>query len=150
MSRENVEGAASRRLMSAVLAVVLGIGSLAVWTLVPAGWLYLTKDVSPGGVRFVTVLLACPLTMVAVVMLLYRVDGHRQRLSGAPERSASRSGWLRSVSDARRSRSNSSLLEVMLVASALIALILLGVWWGFFADALNPSGPTAPGTEHNL
>jgi len=150
MSREDVANAPSRRLTSAVMAVALGVGSLAVWTLVPAAWLYLTRDVSPGGVRFLAVVLGCPLTMVALVLLLYRVDSYRQRLRGTPERIASHSGWLRSVSDAPRSRAKSSLLEVMLVVSALIAVVVLVVWWGLVADSLNPSGPTAPGTEHDL
>ena len=38
----------------------------------------------------------------------------------------------------------SSLLEVTLVASAIIALIALVVWWAFLADSSDPSGPLQP------
>jgi hypothetical protein len=32
----------------------------------------------------------------------------------------------------------------MLIASAVVALILLVLWWAFLADNPNPSGPLQP------
>jgi hypothetical protein len=116
---------ARTQLVRGLLACVVVAGSLAVWTAVPVGWLYLTGDlVSGAGARFVLVMFGCPLTMALVGVLLSRVEAHRRGLSPAGE------PW--------------SLLEVALVASAVLALVGLVLWWTLLADSPNPSGPLNP------
>lgn len=110
-----------------LLAGVIVAGSLAFWTLVPIGWLYLTAGlVTHGGARFLIAMFGIPLSMAAAYVALSRVEAYRQSL-GTPE-----------------SRSGRSLLEVMLVVSAAIALVGLVLWWAFLADTVDPSGPLQP------
>jgi len=116
---------ARTQLVRGFLAGVVVAGSLAVWTAVPVGWLYLTGDlVSDAGARLVIVIFGCPLTMALVSVLLSRVEAHRRGLSPADE------PW--------------SLLEVALVASAVVALVGLVLWWALLADNPSPSGPLQP------
>jgi hypothetical protein len=131
--------AAHARVTRGLLACVIIAGSLALWTVVPIAWLSLTRDLAPGG-RFVLVILGLPLTMALVFALLSWVDSYRRRLSAVSEPS---SGARASNGDSERGE-RPSLLEVMLVVSAITALVGLIVWWAFIADAADPSGPLQP------
>jgi hypothetical protein len=116
---------AGTALTRAALAGMIVVGSLALWTVVPVSWLYLTGGLVPhGGTRFVLVLFGCPLTMALMFWALSRVEVRRRLLSPTGE--------------------SGRLLEVMLVASGVIALVSLVVWWFFIADTANPSGPLQP------
>lgn len=126
--------AGERRLTRGLLACVVIIGSLALWTAVPIGWMYFTgRLVADQGGRFVLVIFGVPLSIALVFTLLSRVDGHRRRLNPVVE----------PASENDRPKGH-SLLEVMLVASAVVALVALVVWWFFIADTANPSGPLQP------
>ena len=107
------------------LACIVIAGGFALWTVVPVGWMYLTGElVSGGGARFVLVLFGCPLTMAGAFVLLSAVEGQRRLLSPASD--------------------PLPLLEVTLVASAVIAIVALVGWWALLADSPNPSGPLQP------
>ena len=117
-----------------LLACVIVVGSLALWTAVPVGWMYFTSGlVTHEGARFVLVIFGVPATMALVFMALGRVDSYRRNLDPAPS----------DASGNQRSRGH-SLLEVMLVVSGAIALIALVAWWFLLADSPDPSGPLQP------
>ncbi|MGH2984240.1 MAG: hypothetical protein ACRDK5_08310 [Solirubrobacterales bacterium] len=102
----------------------------------------------PDATRYLTVIAGCAITMLVAAGFLYRVEAVYARMTGTASRLLAHSGWLRSVSDERRSRRRLTLLEIFMVVSAVVALVALVGWWAFLADSTNPSGPTAPGTEH--
>jgi hypothetical protein len=132
-----------------VLVALMALGSLALWTAVPAAWLWLTRDMEPEEARYFIVITGCAITMLMGAGLLYRLEAIYAEITGAARaRVPARSAWLRSVSDEQRPRGPLTLLEVFLVVSAVIAVVALVGWWAFLADTSNPSGPTAPGTEH--
>lgn len=138
-----------RAMFAVVLVAVMALGSLALWTAIPAAWLWLTRDVGTDGARYFIVLTGCAITMLLGAGLLYRLEAVYAGIKGAQKKHVpAHSPWLRSVSDERRPRGRLTLLEVFLVVSAVVALVALVTWWAFLADTLNPSGPTAPGTEH--
>ena len=126
------------RVVRGLLAGVIVSGGLALWTLIPYSWLQLTGGLNPGA-RFVLVIVGLPLTMALAFVLLVRVDTHRQELRAAHQQRSSDPIDESSAGDGR-----SSLLEVTLVASAIIALVGLVLWWAFIADSPDPSGPLQP------
>jgi uncharacterized membrane protein len=120
--------ALTARITRGVLACAIVVGSLAFWTVVPIGWLYLTGDlVSQAGGRFLMAIFGVPVMMALAFMILSRVEAYRNELRPA-----------------HTSREGTSLLEVALVGSALVAVVALIVWWAFIADAADPSGPLQP------
>jgi len=124
-----MEGIVSYRngALRGLLAGVIVVGSFAFWTVVPIGWLYVTAGfVTHGGARFIIALFGCPLSMALFYVALSRVEAHRIALGPPPE------------------RGSRSLLEVMLVVSAVLALVALVLWWAFLADTVDPSGPLQP------
>src|SRR5919198_5243017 len=106
----------------AFLAIVMGLGSLLLWTVIPFGWLRLSSSLSD---RYTTIyvlaLLGCPVAMLLWGWGLYRVNRVYLRL-GDPTRDA---GGAQSRGAGPRPEPRLTLLDFLLIASAGIALILL-------------------------
>jgi hypothetical protein len=123
----NDRDGANTRVARHLLGLVIVLGSLAFWTVVPIGWLYLAGDVtSHAGGRFLLAIFGVPLMMALSFMLLSRVEAYRNEL--------------RPVT----SGNGVSLLEAALVVSAVVAVIALVVWWAFLAEGGDVSGPLQP------
>ena len=113
----------------AFLAIVMALGSILLWTVIPFGWLRLSASLSDRyATIYVLALLGCPVAMLLWGWGLYRVNRVYLRL-GDPTRGADGSSWARSRGAGPGREPRLLLLEVMLIASAAIALILLVVWW---------------------
>jgi hypothetical protein len=129
-------------LVRAGLVVLMAAGSLLLWIGVPAAWLLLTRGMESAP-RFVVTIVGCVITMAAVGWLLFRLDGVYARIAGIDGPEAEPASWERRVGEKPGSRPM-TLLERMLVGSALVAVVALIVWWAFFADSSSPSGPLQP------
>ncbi len=132
------------RLQTIGLVGLMAVGSLALWTLIPAGWMWVTRGMEPDGARFVLTICGCVVTMVGAGSLLYRLEGVYVQVSGATSPEPAPPSWLRSVGDDRRLRPRLSLLDTFMAASAVVALLALVLWWVLLADSPNPSGPLQP------
>ena len=81
--------------------------------------------------------------MVVFGWLLYRLNALYEEMRGGPAGPPHRSAWLASSSaergTLRRARGPRTLLDVSMTASAVAALVLIAIWFFFFADA-----PLAP------
>ena len=126
-------------LATAALALTLVAGSLFVWIGVPVGGLWLAGEITRSPERFFLLsLCTIPTTMVVFGWLLYRVNSVYESLR-ANRRPAPppRSAWLHSSSDApRRMRGagDRALIDTAMIASAWTALVLMAVWFFFFAE----------------
>ena len=126
------------------LVAAMAVGSLALWTIVPGGWLFATRGMESAGGRFLISITGCVLTMLALGALLYRLEGFYLERSGARGREVPTSTWLRSAGEDQRKQVRLSLLDKFMVASAILALLALVTWWSLLADSPNPSGPLQP------
>jgi len=116
---------------AAALVPLLGLGSLALWTVVPMGWFWIASSLSDSYLTVYWVaLLGCPLTMVLWGWGLYRINAVYLRLSGR-DVAAQRRDWPESAG----TRRPVMLLDVLLIASAVLALITVIVWFFFFAGS---------------
>jgi hypothetical protein len=131
-------------LKAAAIVAAMAIGSLALWIAIPAAWLWLTRDLDEIGTRFLVVVPGCAITMLLAGALLFRLEAMHSRATGKPGSALAPAGWLRSVGEEGRSRRSLTLLESLLVGSALIAILALVAWWAFLADSPSPSGPLQP------
>lgn len=135
---------APRRAASLVVLALMFTGSLALWTAVPVGWLWIGSHLSPttrpGFVPYAVIVAGIPLTMLAGVRALYRCDALYARLARRSVRHDAHAAWLRSLTDARQRRPWSTVDAVMTV-SVIVAVACMLVWFGFFAEqhsALEP------------
>jgi hypothetical protein len=131
------------RTRTAAVVALMAIGCLALWLAVPAAWLWLTRDLDSGP-RFLIALPGCALNMAAVGWLLFRLEEVYFRLSGAAPPEEEPPSWMRRNRDAAKPRRALTLLERLMVGSAVVALLTLVIWWAFLADSPNPSGPLQP------
>lgn len=132
------------RLLTIGLVALMAVGSLALWTLIPAGWMWVTREMEPDGARFVLTICGCVVTMVGAGSLLYRLEAVYFQVSGAASPEPAPPSWLRTVGDDRRARPRLGLLDTFMAVSALLALVALVLWWVVLADSPNPSGPLQP------
>ena len=136
----------SRAVAVAALGVVIVLGSLVLWIGIPVGLLWLGGQLTSTNTGFLFAALAgIPLAMVGFGWLLYRVNGVYERLHGDEGSGGGRSPWLRSLSDERagfsRARAPRRLIDVAMTGSAVLALVLLLVWFFFLAEMhLAPLG----------
>ena len=133
-----------RQMLTAALVVLMAVGSLALWTLIPAGWMYVTREIEPAGARFVLTIFGCVASMAGAGSLLYRLESVYFRASGTVAPDPARPSFLRTVSDDRAIRPRLGLLDTFMAASAVVALLALVLWWALLADSPNPSGPLQP------
>ena len=132
---------ASTRLYEYALVTAIFAGSLVMWVVIPAGWLWLVSrfadhypDVYAGA------LFGCPVTMVLLGLLLSRLNAAHLRLTHRHP-AQSRTAWLGSLSGDRRSRRAWTVLDTSMVISVVIAIVTLAVWYFFFAHSYSPGLP---------
>ncbi len=135
----------TRALTIALLAVSVVVGSAMLWIGLPVAGLWLAGELTDRAEMFLFVaLLGIPLSMVVCGWVLYRLNGLYEDMRGGPAGPPHRSAWLASSSaereKLRRARGPRTLIEVSMTASAVAALVLIAIWFFFFADSpLAPS-----------
>jgi hypothetical protein len=136
----------TKAVVLAALAVVIVLGSLFLWIGIPVLLLWAGGQLTNTNTGFLFAALASiPLAMVGFGWLLYRVNAVYERLHGAGAGSAEHSPWLQSLSAERgrlrREKAPRRLIDVAMTGSAIVAIVLLLVWFFFLAEMhLAPSG----------
>ena len=136
----------SRAVAVAALAAFIVLGSLFLWIGIPVGLLWAGGQLTSTNTGFLFAALAgIPLAMVGFGWLLYRVNGVYERLQGAEAGSAEHSPWLQSLSaergGLRRAKAPRRLIDIAMTGSAIVAIVLLLVWFFFLAEMhLAPLG----------
>jgi multisubunit Na+/H+ antiporter MnhG subunit len=128
-----------RRVLAALLALVIVLGSGLLWIGVPIAGFWVAGQLFTDAVDFLLFVLATvPLTMALVGFALYRVNALYVSLRDEDQpRPASRSAWLVSDTDERRSlrlrRGGPQLIDVAMAVSIVTALVLMAIWFFFLA-----------------
>ena len=135
----------ARTFGAALVGAVLVLGCGLMWIGVPAAMLWLAGEITATPQMFLfVVLLGTPLAMVALGLLLVRLNGYYEFLHGDAPRSRGRSAWLVSSSDERsklrRARAPRGLLDVAMTVSALTALLGFMFWFFVLAEQKLVSG----------
>jgi len=124
------------------LACVIVVGSLLFWLGIPLFWIWVAGQLTAEYPSiYLLAAAACPLTMIGWGWILYRVNLIYVELAPPPPDSpgTQRSAWLGSLSDNRRpKRRQSTLLDVSMIVSVIIALTALAVWFFAFAHSAGP------------
>ena len=123
------------------VAGLIFLGSLVMWVGVPLGWVWLVSHLAD---HYPTVyagaLFGCPVTMVALGLLLARLNALHVRITGGYA-GRGRTAWLKSLSGDRMVRAQRSVLDTSMVVSVVIAMLALAVWYFFFAHSYSPGLP---------
>jgi hypothetical protein len=127
------------RAEAGALAGVIVLGSAMLWMGVPVAGFWLAARVAPDGVTAVlSALIAVPVAMAAVGWLLYRASARYELLRGGEERPRGPPAWRVSLSEERASErrraGGRSLIDIAMTVSATAALLVLTIWFFFFAE----------------
>ena len=129
-----------RRLVPALLAVAIVLGSVVMWLGIPGGWLWIVTKLSADyPMIYFGALAGCPLTMIGWGLLLGRLNAiylYETGQAGGREQTA----WLRSLSGERKPRRARSLLDWSMTVSVLLAMLVMAIWFFFYATNYGPSG----------
>jgi hypothetical protein len=135
--------AAGRRMLAALLIVLMAIGSIVLWLGIPIGWLYLASRIAsssePSMGPYLLVLVGIPASMIVVGKLLSRLNRTYGAVTGAAPAARSRSAWMKSLRGERDSARPRTMLDVVMVWSVALALVCFAIWFFAFAGSSLPT-----------
>jgi len=127
----------ARQAAIAGLGATMAVGSVALWTVVPAGVLWLASRLSAASGHLtlgicLAVAVAIPTAIALGGQALVGVERVYMRVTGTIATPRVVPGWRRSLSDSD-ALGPASVLEKLMVASVLLALVALATWFVAFA-----------------
>jgi hypothetical protein len=139
--RSKVE-AGSRGLAAVLLILLMGIGSIAMWLVVPIGLVYLASQLQdssqPSLGPYLVVIFGLPIGMVIIGKLLGSLDRYYHRVTGTERDVRVQLPWMKSMRGERDSTRPFRMLNVVMVISFSLAAICFGIWFFFFAGSSIP------------
>jgi len=128
---------------SFVVAVMI-VGAFSMWTLIPFGWIWIGSRIShsqqPSGGPYMVVFFGIVTSICAMAWILSRLNRLYIRITGSaklPQRYLP--AWRKSLSDERDSPHGMSVLEVVILASVLLAGVAMAAWFFVVAGSPLPS-----------
>jgi hypothetical protein len=132
-----------RRLLGALLILLMAVGSVLLWIGIPVGWLYLVSQLvdssQPSMGPYVLVLVGIPATMIAMGKVLAVLDRTYGRVTRAAPQARAQMPWHRSLRGDRSPARAHSVLDVVMVASVALAVVCFAVWFFLFAGSSLPT-----------
>jgi hypothetical protein len=132
-----------RRLAAWGLVLLMGIGSVAMWLVTPAFWLWvasrMTSSTQPSAGPYLLVIAGTVVTMIAIGRGLGSLNRAHQRVIGAGDERRRQATWMRSMRGERQTAERpQGVLEVVMLVSVGVALAVMAVWFFGFAGSSLP------------
>jgi hypothetical protein len=132
-----------RHLAAWGLVLLMGIGSIAMWLVTPAFWLWvasrMTSSTQPSAGPYLLVIAGTVVTMIVIGKALGALNRAHQRVVGADEERPRQATWLRSMRGERPvAERPRGVLEVVMLVSVGLALAVMAVWFFGFAGSSLP------------
>jgi hypothetical protein len=132
----------SRGLVAVLLILLMGIGSIAMWLVVPIGLVYLASQLQdssqPSLGPYLVVIFGLPIGMVIIGKLLGNLDRYYHRVTGTERDVRVQLPWMKSMRGERDSTRPFRMLNVVMVVSVALAGLCFGIWFFFFAGSSIP------------
>jgi hypothetical protein len=133
----------ARKLSQAGLVTLMVLGGLMLWFGNPVIWLWIgsqmseTQRASMG--PYAVVAFGILASTIAVALLLARIHRRYQEISGHTPTVRVRLPWMRSVRGEEDARPEVTVLDVIVVTTAMLGLLAALVWFVAFAGSPLPS-----------
>jgi hypothetical protein len=132
----------SRGLAAVLLILLMAVGSIAMWLVVPIGLVYLASQLQdssqPSLGPYLVVIFGLPIGMVIIGKLLGRLDSYYHRVTGTERDVRVQLPWMKSMRAERGSTRPFRMLNVVMVVSVSLAALCFGIWFFFFAGSSIP------------
>jgi len=130
----------SRTLAAGVVAAVMLMAALSLWSVIPLVWLWIGSQFSdsqfPSLGPYLIVFFGAVASILLVAWILGRLNELYIRLTGSRDVGPIRMGWMKSLRDSEKTGDPPSLIEVVIIGSVVIAFIAFIAW--FFVLAGSP------------
>jgi hypothetical protein len=133
----------ARKIVAAALFALMLLAAFSMWTVIPFGWIWVGSKVSntqaPSSGPYAIVFFGIVISIIAVVLLLTWLNHLYERLLGTTEIDVERVRLWKSLSEDRMKRRRWTVLEAVILASVLCAILAMGAWFLFIAGSPLPS-----------
>jgi hypothetical protein len=137
---ENVARRASRNLGATLLVLLMILAALSMWTVIPLGWVWvgshISKSQAPSGGPYMVVIVGIVVSILVISWVLSRLNRVYMHLTGTNSVGPIRPAWLKSLRDSEGHRAYPTVLETVIVASVVLAILSMAAW--FFVLAGSP------------
>jgi len=131
-----------RGLAASAIFVVMLLAALALWTAIPVGWIWIGSKVAttqfPAEGPYAVVAVGIIVTIVADAWLIGRLNALYVRVTGTNRLGPMRPSWLKSMRDTGSAAGTTTVVEAVMVASAMLAGLVLVLWFFFLAGSPLP------------
>ena len=140
MPRPNPAQRAGRNLAATFLVLLMVLAALSMWTAIPLGWVWVGSQVSegqaPSGGPYMVVLIGVVTSILIMSWVIGRLNRAYVHLTGERTVGPIRPRWLKSLRDSEAPRGYPTVLETVIVASVVLAIVSMTAW--FFIAAGSP------------
>lgn len=123
------------------LAMLLAAFSL--WTAIPLSWIYIGSKLSetqfPSGGPYAIVAVGIVASILLVAWLIGRLNTLYIRITGTNRLEPIRPTWLKSMRDAAPVRRSVTVVEAVMMASVMLAVLAFTVWYVLWAGSPIPN-----------
>jgi hypothetical protein len=133
-----------RRIESTVIIAVMLVGAFSLWTVIPLGWLWIGSQLvgtqEPRLWAYFLVLVGIIISVIIVGKMLAVLNRRFLAIKGGDSyRPKIPLPWLESMRDERHSQ-RATVLDMVLIASAVMAGIAMLLWFLILAESPLPGG----------
>jgi hypothetical protein len=143
MHTQNAPRRVGRNLAAKILVALMILAALSMWTVIPLGWVWIGSQLSsgqaPAGGPYMVVLFGIVSSILLISWVLGRLNHVYMQLTGSNTVEPIRPAWLRSLRDSEGHRAYPTVLETVIVASVVLAIISATAWFLFLAGSPLPS-----------
>jgi hypothetical protein len=131
-----------RGLAASAIFVVMLLAALALWTAIPVGWIWIGSKVAdtqfPAEGPYAVVAIGILVTIVLDAWLIGRLNALYVRVTGTNRLGPMRPSWLKSMRDTGSAAGTTTVVEAVMVASAMLAGLVLVLWFFLLAGSPLP------------
>ena len=128
-----------RGVASALLVLLMAIGSVAMWIAAPIFWLWLVSQFSESTSPSLGLYMVVLIGTIATVVVLGKTLGWLNRLHGSMtgrmQTGRDQTVWMRSHRGERNVQRDHGVLGTVMAVSVSVALVAMGIWFLFFAGS---------------
>jgi len=135
---------APRALAASAIFLVMLFAALALWTLIPLGWIWIGSKVSetqfPSEGPYAVVAIGIIVTIVIDAWLIGVLNNVYERLTGTNRLTPMRPGWMKSMRDSTAPIGTTTVVEAVVMGSVVLAGAVFVAWFFLLAGSPLPSG----------
>jgi hypothetical protein len=134
---------AGRGAAAGFVFVAMLVAAFSLWTAIPLSWIYIGSKLSetqfPSGGPYAIVAIGIVASILVVAWLIGRLNTLYIRITGTNRLEPIRPTWLKSMRDATPVQRSVTVVEAVMMASVMLAVLAFTVWYVLWAGSPIPN-----------